>query len=175
MALAKVLITVKTYPTLSKKYDELVCTAGLKEDGDWIRIYPVPFRKLDYANMYHKWQWIEIDLTKNESDFRPESFRPSDIEQGIILGDKIDTKDNWAKRKEIVLRNVVDNMEKLIADAKNQLLNTSLAIMKPKEVLDFVCEKCDRDWDQKKLNDILASQAQRNLFDAENTKGIFKV
>jgi hypothetical protein len=28
MALTKVLITVKTYPTLSEKYDELVCTAG---------------------------------------------------------------------------------------------------------------------------------------------------
>jgi hypothetical protein len=31
----KILITVKTYPTLSEKYDELVCTAGFKEDGTW--------------------------------------------------------------------------------------------------------------------------------------------
>ena len=54
MALTKVLVTVKTYPTLSDKYDELVCTAGLREDGSWIRIYPVPFRKLDYQNRY---QW----------------------------------------------------------------------------------------------------------------------
>jgi len=46
MAKTKVLIAVKTYPTLSEKYDELVCTAGFKEDGTWIRIYPVPFRKL---------------------------------------------------------------------------------------------------------------------------------
>ena len=43
----KVLITVMTYPTISKKYDELVCTAGMQEDGSWIRIYPLPFRKLD--------------------------------------------------------------------------------------------------------------------------------
>ena len=43
MALAKVLITVKTYPTLSTKYEELVCTAGFREDGTWIRIYPVQF------------------------------------------------------------------------------------------------------------------------------------
>jgi len=28
MATEKVLIIVKTYPTLSKTYDELVCTAG---------------------------------------------------------------------------------------------------------------------------------------------------
>jgi hypothetical protein len=44
----KVFITVKTYPTISKKYDELVCTAGIFDDGSWVRIYPLPFRKLDY-------------------------------------------------------------------------------------------------------------------------------
>lgn len=33
MALTKVLITVKTYPAISSKYDELVCTAGFREDG----------------------------------------------------------------------------------------------------------------------------------------------
>jgi hypothetical protein len=62
MAQTRVLITVKTYPTLSEKYDELVCTAGFREDGSWIRIYPIPFRKLDYQNQYHKWQWINILL-----------------------------------------------------------------------------------------------------------------
>ena len=35
----KVFITVKTYPTLSKSYDELVCTAGILDDGSWIRVY----------------------------------------------------------------------------------------------------------------------------------------
>jgi len=31
----RVLITVKTYPTLSTKYGELVCTAGIREStGD---------------------------------------------------------------------------------------------------------------------------------------------
>ena len=40
----RVLITVKTYPTLSSKYGELVCTAGIRaSDGEWIRIYPMPF------------------------------------------------------------------------------------------------------------------------------------
>jgi hypothetical protein len=42
----KVLITVKTYPLPSNKYQELVCTAGVLEDGRWIRIYPIPFRSL---------------------------------------------------------------------------------------------------------------------------------
>jgi hypothetical protein len=30
----KVLISVKTYPTLSTKYNELVCTAGFLENGN---------------------------------------------------------------------------------------------------------------------------------------------
>jgi hypothetical protein len=38
MSNINILIAVKTYPTLSEKYDELVCTAGFKEDGTWIRI-----------------------------------------------------------------------------------------------------------------------------------------
>jgi hypothetical protein len=36
---AKVLITVKTYPLPSNKYEELVCTAGVLEDGRWIRCH----------------------------------------------------------------------------------------------------------------------------------------
>ncbi len=102
MALTRILIAVKTYPTLSAKYDELVCTAGFLEDGSWIRIYPVPFRKLDYQNQYHKWQWIEIDITKNTSDFRPESYRPIDIDKPFIVGDKVGTKGNWSARKKVV-------------------------------------------------------------------------
>ncbi|GAB6013274.1 hypothetical protein [Viscerimonas tarda] len=127
MSSTKILITVKTYPTLSEKYDELVCTAGFKEDGSWIRIYPVPFRKLDYQNQYHKWQWIEMDIVKNTTDFRPESFRPKDIEKDFIVGVKMGTKNSWALRKDIVLRNVHTNMSDLIAKAKNANDNTSLA------------------------------------------------
>ncbi|MYB37591.1 MAG: hypothetical protein F4Y26_09450 [Gammaproteobacteria bacterium] len=40
----RVLITVKTYPLPSQSYDELVCTAGVLEDGSWVRIYPVPMK-----------------------------------------------------------------------------------------------------------------------------------
>ena len=69
MAKTKVLITVKTYPAISSKYDELVCTAGFLEDGRWIRIYPIQFRKKSFEEQYKKYDWIEIDLVKNTSDF----------------------------------------------------------------------------------------------------------
>ena len=155
MAKTRVLIAVKTYPTLSLKYDELVCTAGFLEDGSWIRIYPVPFRKLD--SRYKKWQWIELDLVKNESDSRKESFRPSNYDD-IILGEIIDTrnKNGWLQRKKFALKKVYTNMEVLIQEAKNREIGTSLAVFKPSEIIDFVWKPCERQWDEKKVKAIYA-------------------
>jgi len=177
MALTKVLITVKTYPTLSEKYDELVCTAGFREDGSWVRIFPVPFRKLDYQNRYEKWHWIEMDLVKNMSDYRPESCRPTDLDKEIRILDKVETgaKRDWTERKNITLECVYTNMSDLIAEAKNSKTNTSLAVLKPNEVLDFIWEPCEREWDKKKLDAVYANQAQGSLFDLEATKQFFKV
>ncbi|NJL12455.1 MAG: hypothetical protein HC913_05320 [Microscillaceae bacterium] len=165
MALTKVLITVKTYPTLSAKYDELVCTAGFREDGTWIRIYPIQFRKLDYASQYKKYEWIEIDLEKNTSDFRPESYRPHSLDTEPSIGSNIDTKNFWEERKAICLKNVYTNLTQLIEEAKNKDICTSLATFKPTKVLDFVYEEVDREWDIKKME----AMKQLNLF--EQVKG----
>ena len=177
MAVKNILIAVKTYPTLSEKYDELVCTAGFLEDGSWVRIYPIPYRKLDYTERYQKWHWISLDIEKNPHDFRKESFRPVNIDGELIIGKHVGTQNNWAERKNIVLKHVYTNMEELISEAKNNEIGTSLAVLKPKEVVDFVWEACkERDWDKKKLDKILARQTQLSLFEEENeTRKIFKV
>lgn len=161
MALTKVLITVKTYPTLSFKYDELVCTAGFKEDGSWIRIYPVQFRQRPYAQQYKKYQWIEIDLVKNEKDFRPESFRPVSHETDIkLLSEVPPDGDAWHERRKLVLGKVYYNLEELIGEAKNKSIQTSLAVFKPTKVKDFLVEPVDREWSKEKI----ASLQQLNLF-----------
>ncbi len=95
MAKTKVLITVKTYPAISRKYDELVCTAGFLEDGTWIRIYPIQFRKKSFEEQYKKYDWIEIDLVKNKGDFRKESYRPVSYDTEIKILGHLDTKSNW--------------------------------------------------------------------------------
>jgi len=174
MALTKVLIAVKTYPTLSNKYDELVCTAGFLEDGSWIRIYPIPFRKLEYDKQYSKYDWIEIDLEKNNSDFRRESYKPKSIDSPFKIIGRIDSeKGSWRLRKEIVLKNVQTNMTKLIACAKDSKQYTSLAVFKPKLILDFKVEKVDRNWDKKKLDTLKANASQLNLF--KNSDNPFEV
>ncbi|TAE75523.1 MAG: hypothetical protein EAZ85_02295 [Bacteroidetes bacterium] len=158
MALTKVLITVKTYPTISTKYDELVCTAGFREDGSWVRIYPIQFRQLQYNDQYKKYEWIEIDIEKNTSDFRPESYRPHSLDtEPNILG-KIDTKNFWAERKKVCLNKIYTNLTILIAEAKDNC--TSLATFKPTKIIDFIYEEVEREWDAKKIT----AMKQTNLF-----------
>lgn len=162
MTLTKVLITVKTYPSISERYDELVCTAGFLEDGTWIRIYPVSFRKKPYNEQYRKYDWIEMDLVKNTSDFRPESYRPVDIDKEIKILDHIETHNNWEDRKKFAFGKVHYNLTDLIAEAKNTNIGTSLAVFKPAEILEFSIESVDREWDQDKL----ARLQQGNLFES---------
>ena len=44
MKTERLLVLAKTYPTVSRKYEHLVCIAGLTEDNEWRRIYPVPWQ-----------------------------------------------------------------------------------------------------------------------------------
>ena len=37
----KILVIVKTYPEKSKKHGSSICSAGLTEISEWIRIYPI--------------------------------------------------------------------------------------------------------------------------------------
>ncbi len=166
----KVLITVKTYPTVSAKYDELVCTAGFREDGTWIRIYPVPFRKMPYNEQYRKYDWIEADLVKNTGDFRPESFRLKTIDSEIKVVGHIDTAHNWEERKKHCLGKIYYNLAELIAEAKNKSNCTSLAVFKPTKIIDFIAESVNRDWSREKL----ALLNQLNLFET-NKEGKFEV
>jgi hypothetical protein len=160
MALTKVLITVKTYPAISGKYDELVCTAGFREDGTWIRIYPVSFRKKSYSEQYRKYDWIELDLVKNHKDFRPESFRPYAHDSEITIIDHLDTSKNWAARKAIALGKIYYNLTELISEAHDKAIRTSLAVFKPALVKDFKIEAVSREWKKAKLEKL----QQMNLF-----------
>ena len=167
----KILITVKTYPSLSEKYDELVCTAGLREDGSWIRIYPVQFRKKTYNQQYSKYQWIEIDLVKNTSDFRKESYRPFSHDTEIkVVGEIKPDGDDWKERRKIVLNKVYTNLKNLFAEAKNKEIGTSLAVFKPSVIHKLAIKEVDREWSKQKLE----LMNQRNLFESEKD-GEFEV
>lgn len=169
----RIYIVVKTYPTISKEYSELVCTAGILEDGSWIRLYPVPFRKLEIDQEYPKYTWIEIDAVRNTTDFRPETYRP-DLST-IIVEAKL-KKADWDERWRIVFQNkkIYTNLQELIDKAKSD--GTSLAVFKPAKVLDFTIEEVERDWDPNKLAILKGLSQQLNLFQTpEEIEEEFKV
>ena len=129
----KILVTVKTYPNLSRKYRETVCVAGINEKGEWRRLFPIPFRQLPFTKKFKRYDWIEVETTKaKEKLMRKESYHvdPDTIK---IIG-HIDTKNKWSERNKIILPLTIKSIEefnKLIKQDK-----TSLAIIKPKEMLD---------------------------------------
>ncbi|MBT3274209.1 MAG: hypothetical protein HN368_13715 [Spirochaetales bacterium] len=163
-----ILITVKTYPTLSARYDELVCTAGIDENGNWFRIYPIPFRRLDYEKQYTKYSWMTLALERNDKDFRPESYRPTHIEGARITGEIKADGGAWVERRKHVLKKVYSSLNILLAEAKNPQIRTSLATFKPEKIVGFTIEKSDRDWDAGKVAEIEKRRKQLTLFDEEN-------
>ena len=170
----QILVTVKTYPTLSKKYGELVCTAGVREDGSWVRIYPVPFRRLDENEQYRKYDWINCRLSRNTSDFRPESFRPIDNADFQAVG-HLNTDDKWSERRRIILNgpHVYNNLSEAICAAKTN--NVSLCVFKPSRVLDLVWEEEDREWDRSKLERVGGIHSQLSMLESNSWLETFEV
>ncbi len=169
MAKEKILITVKTYPVISESYTELACTAGFREDGSWIRLYPIPFRLLDQDQRYEKYQWIEADIGKSTKDTRPESFRVTNVD-GMKLLEKVDTgrRRDWAERRRLILgkSKIFTNKGEIIGKAHTNEM--SLAIFKPAKIIDFVVEKAEPEWDADKLQVLQDKLKQKNLFDEQN-------
>lgn len=140
----KVLITVKTYPIPSAAYDELVCTAGVREDGSFVRLYPINFRELDESKRYHKYQRIEVAAAKHKGrDARKESYRP-DCATIKLLGEPIPSARNWAERAKYALARKSASMEHLYEQQADD--RTSLGIFKPKKVHDLVYKPDAPDW-----------------------------
>lgn len=94
----RILIWGKTYPELSSKYYETVCTGGVRENGEFIRLYPIPFRYLAENASFAKYQWMRVKIKKSKEDPRPESYKVDPAT--IILEEAISPdKYEWFERK----------------------------------------------------------------------------
>src|SRR5688572_30086842 len=96
----KILITVRTYPVPATKGVEVSCTAGITDDQQWIRLFPVPYRFLQPDRRFRKYQWIEAMVVK-ASDSRPESYHiyRDSID---IVSEVLPTTNTWQQRKELI-------------------------------------------------------------------------
>lgn len=141
----KVLITVRTYPVPARKGVEVSCTAGITDDGKWIRLFPMPYRLMDDANKFRKYDWVEVSLKKARNDTRPESFNPQIDEIEII--DSVPTKNDWSERWSIVRPLVQPSMcgiqRKRDADGF-----PTLGIFKPTVSRLIIEEAEEADWSQ---------------------------
>ncbi len=143
----QVLITVKTYPTASKSHFEVVCTAGITKingKNEFIRIYPVPFRKLDSESQYKKYEYMEFDLEIAYKDYRRDSYVLREY-NGKKLG-LIGTKNKWEERKRIVLPLEAESMCALESFHKTDRKTTpTLGLVKPHDITFEILESA-REW-----------------------------
>lgn len=129
-----VLIWGKTYPELSTKYYETVCTGGVLPDGRFIRLYPIPFRYLSSEQSFSKYQWLRLRIMKSRDDPRPESFKidPESIE---VL-DKVEADSKvWARRTAAIFKSndyQFASAEHLFAENKTK--KTSMGFVRPRSI-----------------------------------------
>ncbi len=154
----KILIVTKTYPSISRKYKETVCTAGILLNDDeqpveWIRIYPIRFRKLGLEQRYKRYSIISAEIEKNDKDYRKESYRINDESIQVIRS--IGTNQSWKERKSLILPLSFSS----IAEIKSK--DKSVGIIKPQSIEKYFHKITDREWSSKQLNTL----AQGDLFD----------
>ncbi len=140
-----VLITVKTYPHLPKKHDERVCVAGITDQHEWVRLFPVDYRYRPEEQKFEKYQWIDIELEPGgyKNDVRKESRRPH-LDSMRFIGKPLSSAKNWESR-----RAIIDQMPHHTANELKQLYDeerVSLGIVRPTSVLDLEMTPTDRRW-----------------------------
>jgi len=93
----RVLITVRTYPAPSRQSIEVSCTAGITSEGQWIRLYPIPYRHMPEDQRFTKYQWVSLSARK-ASDPRVESYRPN-LDTLRIESAPLGNQDAWAAKR----------------------------------------------------------------------------
>ena len=160
----KVLVTVKTYPHPSSKSNELVCTAGITEAGEWIRMYPIPHRFLEGNQEFQVFDWIEVPVSNKASgnDKRPESHTV-DSDSIRIIG-HLDADKHETERYRYVSPLVQPSLERL--KELHAEKGVSLGVIQPKEMYGLTLENDTPDWtdeEKTKLN-------QTSFFDSQSTR-----
>jgi hypothetical protein len=141
------------------------CTAAITDKGEWLRLFPVPYRRLHTTQKFHKYQWIEVGVTK-ASDARPESHRISQetikIKSGVLP-----TANGWQARKDIIFPLKAESMCAL-KRRRDERGSPTLGIFKPAEIDKLLIKPSASDWTQAereimKQGDLFESEPQEDL------------
>lgn len=169
----RVLLTVKAYPEVSKTYGETVCLAGITEENEFIRLYPVPF-ELFRSSRLPKYTWIEVECAKTQDLLgRKEShkIRTDSSNYGIRVVDqslvRAKGRAPWAERNKVVLPLLSPSLEDLQKRLDSD--RTSLGLVKASELLDFHIRQPLSEL-EKKIEEERSAHVQTTLFGGSRTK-----
>ena len=153
----------QTYPELSSRYIETVCTGGVREDGSPIRLYPVPLRYMKTGDPYRLYDWIEAPMTKSTRDPRPESYRV-EPEKIRIVG-HIETDPHWKARGGVMFKDAhwqFESFDEL--DGARKTSKRSMGVVRPGVIEDVILKK-KAPGDQREYNERLGQiHGQQDLF-----------
>lgn len=176
----KILILAKTYPNPSSKYIETTCIAGINDQGEMRRLYPVSFRFLEKNVQFKKWQWIGVDVAKATRDHRPESFKVIDRDSIEAL-EFLKPNNGWFQRKiwweKIPQANLLnlENTEGLRCDIPNEVIShisngKTLFLIDNIELEDLeIIEQKEKDWTQEELRKLREGCDQLDMFSKPET------
>ena len=146
----ELMVTVKAYPNLTK-HGERVCVAGIRTDLDdgpkWVRLFPIPFRDLPFAQRFEKYQIIRLQTSVSRKDKRPESLLPI-VDSLELVEDVIPSKDNWKKRMVHIEPLMQESMCEIIS--RQKVDGTSLGAFRPAEVSTLKIDPVDEGWNPSK-------------------------
>ena len=130
-----VLVTVKAYPSVSTKYGEAVCVAGIRLDTpqpEWVRLFPVAYRDLAVEKRFRKYEVVRLRARKHSTDTRHETWSP-DVDS-IECGEFIKAGGPWRERRRLVEPLLGPTMCQLHRGRKGNGSGPSLSIVRPARV-----------------------------------------
>ena len=133
----RITIITKAYPEASRRHGTVACTAGITEEGEWIRLYPIDMRHFVGDNKISKYDIIEVMCKKdNDKLGRKESYKVRADSIRILDRKLTRPKADWPARNDIILSTMSESIQSL-KDAY-EADKTSLGLIKPTELLDFI-------------------------------------
>jgi len=151
------LIVVRTYPVPARRGVEVSCTAAITDKGEWLRLFPVPYRRLRPEQRFSKYQRIEVEVAR-ANDPRPESYKI--FSDSIRIVGDVPPDNEWQARKDVILALKSESMC-AIQKQRDDYGSPTLGIFKP-TIKRLIIEPAESpNWSQ----DELAALGQRDLFD----------
>jgi hypothetical protein len=142
----EVLVTVKAYPTVSTKYGEAVCVAGVRLDSpnpEWVRFFPVRYRDLPISQQFKKYEIIRLHAHRHSTDRRRETWRPEldTIQRGKV----VPAGTHWPARRRLLEPLIGPTMCKLHQGRKGGADAPSLGLIRPTRIRGIIV-KPEKQW-----------------------------